>query len=100
LRTALYVVDAKHTIKNLSNPAADLTLYAELVRDNGKLEESMFYATFTGPALYTDAEKFQKIEFTDIEKNKAKIPGPHAERQSNLGCHGAALFCFCLDPIE
>jgi|LauGreDrversion4_2_1035121.scaffolds.fasta_scaffold44279_3 YidC/Oxa1 family membrane protein insertase len=70
-----YVVDAKHTIKNLSNPSADLTLYAELVRDNGKLEESMFYATFTGPALYTDAEKFQKIEFSDIEKNKAKLPG-------------------------
>jgi YidC/Oxa1 family membrane protein insertase len=70
-----YVVDAKHTIKNLSNPSADLTLYAELVRDNGKLEESMFYATFTGPALYIDAEKFQKIEFSDIEKNKAKLPG-------------------------
>jgi len=71
-----YVVDAKHTIKNLSNPAADLTLYAELVRDDGKLEESMFYATFTGPALFTDAEKFQKIDFSDIEKNKAKLPGP------------------------
>jgi YidC/Oxa1 family membrane protein insertase len=75
LENGSYVVDAKHTIKNLSNPSADLTLYAELVRDNGKLEESMFYATFTGPALYTDAEKFQKIDFSDIEKNKAKLPG-------------------------
>jgi YidC/Oxa1 family membrane protein insertase len=75
LENGSYVVEAKHTIKNLSNSAVDLTLYAELVRDNGKLEESMFYATFTGPALYTDAEKFQKIDFSDIEKNKAKLPG-------------------------
>jgi YidC/Oxa1 family membrane protein insertase len=75
LESGSYVVDAKHTIKNLSNPSVDLTLYAELVRDDGKLEESMFYATFTGPALYTDAEKFQKIDFSDIEKNKAKLPG-------------------------
>lgn len=75
LENGSYVVEAKHTIKNLNNSAVDLTLYAELVRDNGKLEESMFYATFTGPALYTDAEKFQKIDFSDIEKNKAKLPG-------------------------
>ena len=75
LENGSYVVEAKHTIKNLNNSAVDLTLYAELVRDNGKLEESVFYATFTGPALYTDAEKFQKIDFSDIEKNKAKLPG-------------------------
>ena len=29
--------------------------------------------TFTGPAVYTDAKKFQKIEFTDIEKSKAEF---------------------------
>jgi YidC/Oxa1 family membrane protein insertase len=33
--------------------------------------ESSFYFTFTGPAVYTDAKKFQKVEFSDIEKNKA-----------------------------
>jgi YidC/Oxa1 family membrane protein insertase len=34
-----------------------------------------FVSTFTGPAFYTDAEKFQKVEFADIDKGKAKIPG-------------------------
>jgi YidC/Oxa1 family membrane protein insertase len=29
--------------------------------------------TFTGPAIYTDAKKFQKIEFSDIEKSKAEF---------------------------
>jgi YidC/Oxa1 family membrane protein insertase len=46
----------------------------QLVRDGNKPEgESAFYMTFTGPAVYTDAKKFQKIEFTDIEKSKAEF---------------------------
>jgi YidC/Oxa1 family membrane protein insertase len=30
-------------------------------------------STFTGPAVYTDQDKFQKIDFADIEKGKAKV---------------------------
>jgi YidC/Oxa1 family membrane protein insertase len=33
----------------------------------------MGVVTFTGPAVYTDAEKFQKVEFADILKGKAKF---------------------------
>jgi YidC/Oxa1 family membrane protein insertase len=33
----------------------------------------MGVVTFTGPAVFTDAEKFQKVEFADILKNKAKF---------------------------
>ncbi len=75
-----YVVEAKHAIKNISAQNLDATLYAELVRDGGKpsfkgkVEESSFYSTFTGPAVYTDAEKFHKIDFSDIEKGKSKVP--------------------------
>lgn len=75
-----YVVEAKHNIKNISAQNLDATLYAELVRDDGKpsfkgkVEESSFYSTFTGPAVYTDAEKFHKINFSDIEKGKSKVP--------------------------
>lgn len=79
LNEGSYVVDVKHTVKNMSASVSDVTLYAEIVRDNGKLEESMFYSTFTGPALYTDAEKFQKVDFVEIEKNKAKLPGAQAQ---------------------
>ena len=82
-----YVVDAKHVIKNISAQNLEATLYAEIVRDggkpsfNGKVEESSFYSTFTGPAVYTEAEKFNKVEFTDIEKGKAKIPGAQTPGQ-------------------
>jgi len=49
-------------------------MYLQLVRDGNKLTgESAFYSTFTGPAVYTENKKFQKIEFSDIEKNKAEI---------------------------
>jgi YidC/Oxa1 family membrane protein insertase len=47
-------------------------LYLQLVRDgNAPAGESSFYFTFTGPAVYTEAKKFEKIDFSDIEKNKA-----------------------------
>jgi YidC/Oxa1 family membrane protein insertase len=83
-----YVVDAKHVIKNISAQNLEATLYAEIVRDggrpsfNGKVEESSFYSTFTGPAVYTEADKFNKVEFTDIEKGKAKIPGSQVPGQA------------------
>jgi len=41
------------------------------VRDASKLDgDSHFYSTFTGPAIYTDAEKFRKVSFEDIDKGK------------------------------
>ena len=30
-------------------------------------------STFTGPAVFTEAEKFQKVSFSDLTKNKAKF---------------------------
>jgi YidC/Oxa1 family membrane protein insertase len=81
LTAGSYLIDAKHVIKNLSSQNLDATLYAEIVRDGGKpsfkgkVEDSSFYSTFTGPAIYTDSDKFLKLEFSDIEKGKAKTPG-------------------------
>ena len=71
-----YVVEAEHRITQISTQGAanPLVLYSELVRDGTAVSDSEFYSTFTGPALYTDKEKFTKIDFSDIEKNKANIP--------------------------
>lgn len=47
--------------------------YFQIVRD-GKTETSALGAsTFTGPAVFTEGEKFQKINFEDITKDKAKF---------------------------
>ena len=70
-----YVVEVEHRITQLNQTnASGLVLYNEIVRDSSAVSDSEFYSTFTGPALYTDKDKFIKISFSDIEKNKADIP--------------------------
>lgn len=72
LKRGSYVVDVRHEVVNASGQAVNPQLYMQLVRDGNKGPgESSFYTTFTGPAFYTDAKKFQKVAFTDIEKGKA-----------------------------
>ena len=69
-----YAVAVKHDVVNVGAVAVSPQLYLQLVRDGNKpLGESSFYSTFTGPAIYTDAKKYQKVEFSDIEKNKVDI---------------------------
>ncbi len=69
-----YAIKVNHQVVNTGNVAVTPQLYVQLVRDGNKPEgESAFYSTFTGPAVYTEAKKYQKIEFTDIEKGKAEF---------------------------
>ncbi|WP_293778470.1 membrane protein insertase YidC [uncultured Oxalicibacterium sp.] len=65
-----YKIDIKQDIVNNTNAPISPSIYLQLVRDGGKLAESMFYSTFTGPAVYSNAEKFQKVTFDSIEKGK------------------------------
>ena len=64
-----YSIGLSHQIVNSSAAAITPSVYMQLVRDGGKLEgESRFYSTFTGPAVYSEEEKFQKLAFDKIEK--------------------------------
>jgi YidC/Oxa1 family membrane protein insertase len=74
LSRGAYAVAVKHEVINVSAAAVSPQLYLQLVRDGNKpVGESSFYSTFTGPAIYTEAKKYQKVEFADIEKNKVDI---------------------------
>jgi YidC/Oxa1 family membrane protein insertase len=74
LERGSYAVSVKHEILNVSASAVTPQLYLQLVRDGNKpLGESSFYSTFTGPAVYTEAKKYQKVEFSDIEKGAIDI---------------------------
>ena len=74
LKRGAYDIAVKHDVVNASGAAVSPQLYLQLVRDGNKLAgESSFYSTFTGPAVYTSAKKYQKVEFTDIEKNKVDV---------------------------
>ncbi len=67
-----YVVGVKHEVFNEGNAPVNPQLYLQLARDGNPPEgESSFYFTFTGPALYTEASKFTKVDFKDIDKGKA-----------------------------
>lgn len=73
-RKGSYVVDTRFAVTNDGTQAISPTLYLELVRDGSKIEQSQFYSTFTGPAVYSDANKYHKIKFEDIAKGKADVP--------------------------
>ena len=81
LRRGAYEMGVKHELTNLSEAPLSPQLYLQLVRDGNKpLGESSFYSTFTGPAVYTAAKKYQKVEFADIKKKNADY-----EKQSTDG---------------
>ena len=74
LRRGAYDIAVRHEVVNIGSTAVSPQLYMQLVRDGNKPPgESSFYSTFTGPAIYTDAKKYQKIEFKDIENNKVDV---------------------------
>ena len=69
-----YQIDVRH-----EGAAPGSYAYYQITRDGkpaeGQQGSSMMMGvtTFTGPAIYTDVEKYQKVEFADIAKNKAKF---------------------------
>ncbi|GAB3625644.1 insertase [Pandoraea terrae] len=66
-----YVIDVSNQIVNTGNDAVKPTMYMELVRDGTEISGAKFSHTFTGPTVYSSADKFQKITFSDIDKGKA-----------------------------
>lgn len=81
LKRGAYDMSVKHDIVNTGTQDVAPQLYFQLVRDGNKpAGESSFYSTFTGPAIYTEAKKYQKVEFADIKKKKVDV-----EKQSNTG---------------
>ncbi len=72
---ASYVIDVGYEIENTGSNPLSPAAYFQLVRD--KIPpggDSMFVPTYTGVAVYTELEKFMKVDFSDIEKGKAKYP--------------------------
>ena len=81
LKRGAYDIAVRHDIINASGASVSPQLYLQLVRDgNAPLGESSFYSTFTGPAIYTEAQKYQKVEFKEIEKGSMKV-----EKQATNG---------------
>src|SRR5450830_1180327 len=85
-----YAIDVKHTVTNNTGAAITPALYLQLIHDGTKPEGgSMFTgpSEFYAPAVYTESEHFQKLEFEKIRKAEEEQPGSsnnaHAKSADN-----------------
>ena len=76
-----YVIGLRHDVTNVGAAPVAPSLYMQLLHHGNPPEgESWFNSSFTGPTLYTDAEKYQKLDFETIEKHGK---GEHATKSSD-----------------
>ena len=69
-----YLINVSYEIDNGSAQPVAAHAYYQLQRDTVAPDgENRMVSTFTGPAVYTDQDKYQKVDFSDIEKGKIKF---------------------------
>ncbi len=70
-----YVIDVSYEIANLGQTEIQPFAYFQFLRDSKPpAGDSAMLPTYTGAAVYTEKEKFQKVTFKDIDKNKISYP--------------------------
>ena len=70
-----YLIDLSYSIENKSAAAIKPDAYFQFLKFGETPSASPFgISTFSGPAVYTEQKKFQKIAFTDIDKGKLDYP--------------------------
>ncbi|MCL2344408.1 MAG: membrane protein insertase YidC [Desulfobulbus sp.] len=69
-----YLIDVAWEVTNAGGQPIAPHAYFQIQRDGETPEgESRMVMTFTGPAVYTDEHKYQKLKFSDIAEGKAKF---------------------------
>ena len=69
-----YEIALRTRVINNGTEPVDLTPYYQFTRHSGAPRGASFFLhTFTGPAFYTDAKKFQKVTFKAIQEGKAEF---------------------------
>jgi YidC/Oxa1 family membrane protein insertase len=88
LQRGAYDIGVTHEIRNTGSANVTAQLYLQLVRDANKVPgESSFYQTFTGPVVYTAEKKYQKVDFSDIEKNDTDFAQQTSEGYVGMAQH-------------
>lgn len=63
-----YEINVTHKVENVSDQPVSPSVYLQITRDGNDPEDtSSFYHTFTGPAIYSEQDKFQKVSFSEIQ---------------------------------
>ena len=78
LKRSSYEILVDHQIENLTGQPIAPSVYLQITRDgkdaaseNSTPSFMSGPVSFTGPAIYSEQEKFQKVSFSEIEKRKA-----------------------------
>ncbi|MEO7742133.1 MAG: membrane protein insertase YidC [Usitatibacter sp.] len=81
-----YLIDIAYEVANKSDKPLPAHAYFQFLRDgnapSGEAAQTNAFAgvtTFTGPAIYTEASKFEKVDFGDVAKGKQA----HAKKASD-----------------
>lgn len=70
-----YLIDVSFEVTNQRNAPIQPFSYFQMLRDSQPPVGSFFMIpTYTGAALYTEEEKFKKIEFSALDKGNASYP--------------------------
>jgi len=70
---ASYQIEVAYELENVGTQPITASSYFQLIRDSVAPQgSSMFLPTYTGAAVYTDKEKFQKVAYSSIEKGSAE----------------------------
>jgi len=70
-----YVIDIAHEIINGSAAPLAGHAYFQFLRDGSPpAGDPKMVNTYTGAAVYTEQDKFEKLSFKDLDKDKAKFP--------------------------
>ncbi len=70
-----YLIDINYEFENSGIQPVVTSSYFQLIRDSAPLAgTSRFLPTYIGAAVYTDKEKFKKVEFQQIAKDKVDYP--------------------------
>src|SRR5437773_4261293 len=70
-----YVIDVAYELTNSGTTPISTGAYFQFARDKPTATQSWFGApvAYTGPALYNESDKYKKLDFSDIDKGKAKF---------------------------
>ncbi len=68
-----YEIDVNYEVKNDSATVITPTVYYQIVHDSQSNQGSALMPTFTGGSYYTEASKFKKLAFKDMEKEPLNI---------------------------
>ena len=63
-----YLIKTTFEILNKSNKIIKPSAYYQFVHDGLSSQGSVMMPTFTGPAFFTEKEKFEKLDFSDVDK--------------------------------